>query len=136
MNGDHDRMCSAVSLDVWGTDAGGHHDVLYGMLTNQFVTTPLHPGRSWEVVSGAGMGFPCAGDVADVYFSVLVESKVFREFRNSGLLFYGRYRDDMIFMCTDRYDWVRTMAFLRRCSAGQYKIEMSSMGTQSCVFWM
>ena len=88
-------MCSAVSLDVWGTDAGGHHDVLYGMLTNQFVTTPLLPDRSWEVVSGAGMGFPCAGDVADVYFSVLVESKVFREFRSLGLLFYGRYRDDI-----------------------------------------
>ena len=104
LNGDHDTMCTRVSQPVWGAGSGGHHDVLYGMLTNQFVSTPVIEDGLWQVTSGAGMGFPCAGDVSDVNYAELVEKDLMRNVRNLGLLFYGRFRDGILCLVQTIYD--------------------------------
>eukprot|EP00959_Pyramimonas_sp_CCMP1952_P258232 5397503-Pyramimonas_sp.AAC.1 len=91
-------MCRRVSRAVWGSGGAVHEIILSGLLSNQFVHTPLLEDRHWRVVSGAGMGFPCAGDVADVNFAEMVEVELMSRFEDHGLLFYGRFRDDILLL--------------------------------------
>ena len=38
------------------------------VLDNQYVVTPLHPGRVWKEISGTGLGLRCSSGVADCAF--------------------------------------------------------------------
>eukprot|EP00959_Pyramimonas_sp_CCMP1952_P413654 8667325-Pyramimonas_sp.AAC.1 len=80
------------------------------------------------------MGFPCAGDVVDINYAELVELSLMRNRNRLGLLFYGRYRDDIFFIAKDRYAWVNIMAFMRRESVGVYEVKMAEMDYTSVNF--
>lgn len=133
LQGDHETMANKVASRVWGP-ASLHETILYGLLDNQFVSTTLWEHRAWHVASGSGMGFPCAGELADIFFAELSEIDVLRRRHELGILFYGRFRDDIFFICEDRYKWVLIAAALRRNCVSSYRLEMADMSYFSVDF--
>ena len=74
--------------------------VVLWLLSHQFVTSPHHPGRLWEVVVGSGMGLKHSSAVADATLLVLGEvtfalkASVCDAHQVSN---YCRFRDDIFF---------------------------------------
>ena len=70
------------------------------VLKNHFVLHPLNTRDVLKVVLGAGMGLPCAGDIADAALLAKLDLWVItpQMRRQFSLHWYCRFKDDLIFV--------------------------------------
>ena len=69
------------------------------LLLNQFVAEGHFMKR---VAHGAGMGLNFAGELSDLVLCLLAEKSKHRFFRNPALVFFGRFKDDIIAIFRDQ----------------------------------
>ena len=88
-------------------------DVLEILFTGQYVVDRVNQAHD-RVLEGSGQGQTVSGDLADISFYNEIERKtaLLQNVRaECGVLFYGRYRDNLILVCTDEFAVIK---FLRR----------------------
>ena len=94
--------------------------VLTFVLDHQFVTCRRNPTKIYKVVCGTGMGLKCSSVVADAAFLHAVELCSIglclkRTQERSGILFYRRFRDNLLFAW--RPDFVKIKQMVVRLEA-------------------
>ena len=102
MMGTVDFLVHHCSLVVPRKLRNAYRTALAFILRHQFVQCRLIPGRLWRVVTGTGMGLKCSSSVADAAFLHAVELMSIglalkRTQERSGIIFYRRFRDNLLF---------------------------------------
>ena len=105
------------------------------LLTNQFVS---FNGVFFKVVLGAGMGLNYAGELADLVFTILCEPAQIpnapRLFRSSSLLFYTRFKDDILAIFDDSVPhWKQWLIQLRK-NALPYVVLVETISRKAVPF--
>jgi hypothetical protein len=96
MSGEHRSLVSEVSSLIV-SDRRAFREVLEGILSCQYLMVPGVPGRWWQVQVGSGMGLMISGEISDLAFYSMVESKFVLKAETKSkfdLIYYGRFKDD------------------------------------------
>ena len=110
-------------------------DLLFFLLSHQFVVSDALPDRIWEVKTGSGIGHRASGEIADFFFYHFLEKKtaldphVRKQFEVRGWL---RYRDDIFIVVSHDYErWALFFKLLRTTASPVYELEIDSYPAQS-----
>ena len=140
MSGSHtDLVAQALrSLDaVTGNLKRGFQKVTQAVLSSQAIRLRDDSAGPfvWRVVRGSGMGLLCSSEISNTAFMHRVEKGwidslgVIKKF---GLVFYGRYEDDIFVITTANDDDVSLFLRIINSRARFFSVKLESISTDSC----
>ena len=135
MTGDHGYLAqqSSLVLDVDRRD--DYRVVASAILKNQFVSSKSLPGEVFEVTSGTGMGMICSGHIADAVLHNSLEKNFILKTgtrRKFGIVFYARFKDDILLIVKSHFDDVRFLIDQMRAKAAPFVLKVESSSKQGC----
>lgn len=125
-------LSNSITKDAW-------QKLLECILCHQFVESSILPGVMFQCTTGSGIGLNLSAEFCDLVFTHLAESNTVldQEFREQhGLVFYGRYRDDIFMIYNHRNREMIDKVFCalnNRCD-GVYQIELESISSVGLPF--
>ena len=141
--------CRAIKLDVKDFYLSGSHELIINkcssllpaesrgnfrlmasvVLHNQLVRSE-HAHGLWRVVEGTGMGMIPSGSLSDATLYACMEKDFILKpsvRRRYQILFYTRFRDDILMLVNNDIDTIRTLLDEIRCHAHPFVITLDSI---------
>ena len=109
------------------------------LLAQQYITSDVLPGRVWQVMTGSGMGLRLSSAVSNAAFAADAEIPIIGtdKWNAAGVLYYGRYQDDMLWIVVDqafRPAWLALWSDLKARAAPSYNLLVEHLHSQEVPF--
>ena len=128
--GDFRKLAETAAKAAPASHASCVEAVTYFLLSNQYIKSPLLPGRLWRAVRGAGIGLMMSGELTDWCFWWLLERKILGSevLAQWGIVRWWRFRDDILILSKDCLDVRSLVVSLKRiCDIWPLKIEEANL---------